>query len=119
VVAVPELRSTVHQLLLDTETESVIRVRACGGFSTELPGVGRHTLSIPVPGGGGVCDVELEASFVLVDVETLGRVAMVLEQLSWSQESGSQSPPATGSETEDAIGSPPTGSSGVQTSASS
>ena len=119
VVAVPERGRTVRQLLFDMERVPVIRVRACGGFSAELPGVGRHVLSILVPGGAGSCDVELEPSFVQIDVETLGRAAMMLEQLSWSEDTGSQSPAPTASETEKATGRPPTGSSGVQTSASS
>ena len=83
-IFVPEPGGRLRLLAEDEATEPAVRVTSgCSGFAARLAGFGAHEVAVPVTAVDGSCRVTLDASFHLVEMETLTRRSLALEQLGW------------------------------------
>jgi hypothetical protein len=57
----------------------------CSGFEAHLVGTGVRELSIPTPADVETCTVTLEPGHHVIELETLRRLAVSLEQLAWQE----------------------------------
>jgi hypothetical protein len=60
----------------------------CGGFEARLVGGGPGELALPIPPGTEQCSVHLQPTAYLVELETLRRLSVAVEQLAWQEPSG-------------------------------
>jgi len=89
-VGIPVPDERTEELVLDEgETTPMVDVATtCSDFTQRLEGRGGHSISIAVGGGAGElpaeCEVSFDSNFYLIELDTLGRRTVALENLAWS-----------------------------------
>lgn len=89
-VGIPVADDRTEELILDDgETTPAVDVSTtCSDFTAHLEGQGSHSISIPVGTAGeelpAECEVSFDSNFYLIELDTLGRRTVALENLSWA-----------------------------------
>jgi hypothetical protein len=91
-VGIPVADERTEELILDEgETTPTVDVTTtCSDFTAQLEGQGSHSISIPVGGGDAElpaeCEVSFDSNFYLIELDTLGRRTVALENISWASD---------------------------------
>jgi hypothetical protein len=88
-VGIPVADERTEELILDEgETTPAVDVATtCSDFTVRLEGQGSHSISVPVGGEGELpaeCEVSFDSNFYLIELDTLGRRTVALENISWA-----------------------------------
>jgi hypothetical protein len=84
-LVLPDAVEGTRLVLEKGEVPSVTITSDCGGFEAHLVGAGPREVSIPIPAGSDRCTVSLAPGHYLVELETLRRLAVAVDQLAWQE----------------------------------